>query len=605
MDLQPRSTIIARLLTLAIIPALVFSTVACDSTPLDQEPEDSVTPEKFFNNEEEFLSAAAAVYSIVRSVTGASGSTVSLEEHTSDEIMVPTRGPNWGDNGVWRALTQHNWSVEHPNLNGAWSTQQTGISRSNSVLTSLARSESLSEQRKAEFEAEMRFLRSFFYYWLMDLYGGVPIVVEEGSDLDFPKQPVSADNPPPQNTRKEVYDFILQELTGCTSDNFEEGCVTNPASESVLANLPTSQGVQDHGRVRLGAGYAFLARLLINSEIYSGTPQNDGIETGVELYEEAAAAADQVINSGSYSLADKYSDNFTEDNYNSPEIIFAATYKPDLGSGNLIPRTQTHPNMPTGISTWNGFTTIAEFYEAFENVPEEGGVNRQDQIMSGPRYQEPSSDCWGNECFSDPSSEPVTIRGRDDQVTYPPEIPSITLEGNATELENPGARPFKLGIGSGPSSQGGFGNDTPLFRLAEMYLIKAEARAKTGDIQGGVTSLNILREARGADLVEGSPSQMELIQLTLQERGYEFLFEMQRRQDLIRYEFAHGGDPIGFEQSSRPNAEVYAPTFTGPWLFKEESDGCRALFPIPSEQLSTNPNLQQNPGYPGCGDGKP
>lgn len=603
MFLLLRSTTTTRLLAFILIPALAFAVIGCDSTTLDQEPEDSITPEKFFNNEEEFLSAAASVYSVVRNLTGASGSTVSLQEHTSDEIMVPTRGPNWGDNGVWRELTQHNWDVNHPNLNGAWTTQQTGISRSNSVLTSLERSENLSGEKKAQFKAEMRFLRSFFYYWLMDLFGGVPIVVEEGSDLDFPQQPVSSENPPPQNTRKEVYDFILQELTGCTSENFDGSCVTDPASNSVLANLPTSQGVQDHGRARLGAGHAFLARLLINSEIYSGTPQSNGIETGVQLYEEASLAADQVLNSGRYSLATKYSDNFAEDNYSSPEIIFAATYKPDLGAGNLIPRTQTQPNIPTGISTWNGFTTIAEFYEAFENVPEEGGVDRQDQIMSGPRYTEPSSDCWANECFSDPSSEPVTVRGRDDQVTYPPEIPSIILEGNATVLENPGARPFKLEIGSGPSSEGGFGNDTPHFRLAEMYLIKAEAEAKIG--ADGTAFLNTLRDARGADLVEGSPSQTEMLRLILQERGFEFLFEMQRRQDLIRYEFAHGGEPVGFDQSPDPSADVYAPTFTGPWVFKEESEGCRALFPVPTEQISTNPNLSQNPGYPGCGDGKP
>jgi hypothetical protein len=96
-----------------------------------------------------------------------------------------------------------------------------------------------------------------------------------------------------------------------------------------------------------------------------------------------------------------------------------------------------------------------------------------------------------------------------------------------------------------------------------------------------------------------------MIQLVLQERGFEFLFELQRRQDLIRYEFAHGGEPVGFEQSQRPDANRYAPTFTHPWAFKSESEGCRALFPIPRQQLNTNPNLEQNPGYPGCGSGAP
>lgn len=595
----------SRLLLLLSILAIPFVIVACDNV-LDTQPDDAITPDQFFNNEDEFLSAAASVYAAVRSASAASGSVVSLEEHTSDEIMVPTRGPDWGDNGVWRALTQHAWSPDHPNLNGAWTSLQNGISRANSVLTSLERSEKLSEERKSQFEAEMRFLRSFFYYWLMDLFGRVPIVLEEGSELDYPSQPVSPEDPPPQSTRKEVYDFILQELTGCASDGFNESCVTSPADGSILANLPQKRGIQDHGRARLGAGYALLSRLLINSEIYSGSSTPTGPELGTPLYEEASTAADQLLNLGQYTLAEEYSENFAADNYSSPEIIFAATHKADLGVGNTLPRTQTHPNLPTGVSTWNGFTTISEFYEAFENVPSEpNSVDRQDQIMSGPRYEEPSSGCWADECFSDSTSAPVTVRGADDQLTLPPEIPSIILEGDPERLENPGARPFKYEIGPGPSSEGGFENDHPLFRLAEAYLIKAEAEAALGNTGVAETALNTLRDARGAATVSGSPDQMKMLQLILQERGFEFLFELQRRQDLIRYEFAHGGEPIGFEQSPRPNEDTYAPTFTGPWRFKSESEGCRALFPIPSEQLNTNSRLEQNPGYPGCGSGLP
>lgn len=594
------TTLLNRFVVLVAVLVLPFALTACDQQ-LEQESFDQITPEAFFNNEEEFLSAAAAAYAPLRGV--ATGSPNNLSEHTSDEIMVPTRGPNWGDNGVWRELTQHNWSADHPDLDGAWTTLQNGISRTNGVLTSLARSEGVSEQQRAEFEAEMRFLRAFYYYWLMDLFGSVPIVVEEGSDLDFPKQPVSADDPPPQNTRQEVYDFILQELTGCTSDNFDESCVTSPDGGSALANLPTKSGVQDHGRARLGAGYALLARLLLNAEIYTGTPSASGIEPGMALYEEASAAADRVLNSGQYSLTDQYKDNFAEDNYNSSEIIFAATFKADLGNGNTLPRTNTHPNLPTGVSTWNGFTTIAEFYEAFENIP--NNEHRQDQILAGPKYQQPNQDCWANECFSDTTSAPVTVRGMDVQLNLTPEVPSLILDGNAAQLENPGARPFKYEIGSGPRSEGGFGNDHPFLRLSGMYLVKAEAEAALGNVGEARTHLNIVRDRAGADPVSGTPSQTRMLQLILQERGFEFLFELVRRQDLIRYEFAHGGEPIGFAQSPAPEAEIYAPTYTGPWLFKTESDGCRALFPIPTNQLNTNPNLQQNPGYPGCGSGQP
>jgi len=589
-----------RLGVLVAVLALPILITACDQQ-LEQESQDQITPESFFQNEDEFLSAAAAAYAPLRSV--ATGGPFDLQEHSSDEVMVPTRGPNWGDNGVWREITQHNWSADHPFFNGAWTTIQNGISRTNGVLTSLARSDGVSETRKTEFEAEMRFLRAFYYYWLMDLFGGVPIVLEEGSDRDFPTQPVSAEDPPPQSTRIEVYDFILSELTGCTSENFSESCVNDPGEESVLADLPSKADVQDHGRARLGAGYTLLARLLLNAEIYTGTPTPNGIEPGTPLYEEASIAADQVLNSGRYALTDQYKDNFAHDNFNSSEIIFAAGFKADLGSGNIHPREVTHPNLPTGISTWNGFTTIAEFYRAFENVPD--NENRQNQILAGQQYQQPNSDCWAGECFSDSTSEPVQVRGMDVQLNLTPEIPSIILEGNAARLENPGARPFKYEIGPGPRSEGGFENDFSFLRLSEVYLIKAEAENELGNTQTAVDLLNDIRMRAEAEPVNGVPSQSKMRKLILQERGYEFLFEAVRRQDLIRYEFAHGGEPVGFEESPAPESEVYAPTFTGPWRFKANSEGCRALFPIPENQLSTNPNLDQNPGYPGCGSGLP
>lgn len=587
-----------RLAVLLSVLALPFVLAACDQQ-LDQKSFDQITPEAFFKNEQEFLSAAAAAYAPLRSV--ANGSPFDMEEHSSDEVMVPTRGPNWGDNGVWREMTQHNWSASHPFFDGAWSTLQTGLSRTNGVLSSLARSEGLSQEQTSRFEAEMRFLRAFYYYWLMDLFGSVPIVVEEGSELDFPTQPVSAEDPPPQNSRAEVYDFILQELTGCTAGNFDESCITDPADGTVLANLPTASGVDDHGRARLGAGHALLARLLLNAEIYTGTVSEAGIEPGTPLYEEASVAADQVLNSGRYSLTGQYKENFAHDNYNSSEIIFATNFKADLGFGNIHPREMTHPNLPTGVSTWNGFTTIAEFYRAFENVP--NNTNRQNQMLAGKQYQEPNSGCWAGECFSDSTSAPVKVRGLDVQLNFTPEIPSLILEGDAARLENPGARPFKYEIGPGPRAQGGFGNDFPFFRLSEMYLIKAEAQNELGNTPVAVGLLNDVRTRAGADEVTSSPSQSKMRKLLLQERGFEFLFEMVRRQDLIRYEFAHGGNPVGFEESPAPNADVYAPTFTGPWRFKSESGGCRALFPIPTNQLNTNPKLEQNPGYPGCESG--
>lgn len=580
-------TELGRLIVLVTILVLPFALAACDQQ-VEEETFGQITPENFFNNEQEFVSAAAAAYEPLRNMIFAP---FDMSEHSSDETMVPTRGPDWGDGGIWRDMTQHTWKASHPFPNGAWGLFNTGISRTNSVLTSVGRSDAVSEARKQEFAAEMRFLRAYYYYWLMDLFGAVPIVVENGSDLDFPQQPVSDDDPPPQNTRKEVYDFILEELTGCASDNFNEGCVTSPDGGAVLANL-RPKGEVDYGRATRGAGYAFLARLLINSEVYgvsvgAGQGSASDIGNGPDLYAQAAAAADEVINSGRYALADDYYRNFAVDNQNTDEIIFAATFKAKAPfSGFTKMMSVWHYNHPAVSATpWNGFTTIAEFYNSFDNVP--NNEVRQDQFLVGPQYQEPNESCFGDECFSDASSDPVTVRGSETQLDITVDIPDIRLEGDAEDLEAPGARPHKFEIDPN-AEQFNMGNDFPLFRLTEMYLIKAEAENEVNGPDAAKPWLNDIRARSDADEVTGTPSIQEMHELILQERGFEFHFEILRRQDLIRYEFAHDGMDID---------DPYAPTFTGPWLFKEASSEHRALFPIPEQQLSVNPKLSQNPGY--------
>lgn len=597
-----RLLVIPFLLAVFVIP---FS--GCEEA-LDNQPDSQITPNQFFASEADFVAAATAVYAQLRPYGGQSGDPLNLAEHTSDEIMVPTRGPDWGDGGIWRELTQHNWDPSHPAINGAWNTAQVGIARANGVLEALKGSESLPQEQVAQFEAEVRFLRAFYYYQLMDFFGNVPIVVEGGSELSYPTQPVDPNDPPPQNTRKEVFDFILQELTGCTSGDFSvSSCVDSPASGSILANLP-AKGDVPFGRANEYAGYAFLARLLVNAEIYTGEATASGINPGTAMYEGAAAAADVVLNSGQYSLADDYFQNFAVDNHTSPEIIWAIGHKAgsDGGLGYQRQMAFLHYNQYNPATPWNGFTTIAEFYKAFEmEAGSDGEIGTADdvhtdvrghQFLVGQQYQEPSAGCAGDECFSDPNSGVIRVRG-----SNPPplnitlDIPSIRLQGSNADLEAPGARPLKFELDPS-ATDAAMGNDFPLFRLAEMYLIKAEAENEINGPAAAEQYLNAVRDRAGATPVTGTSSQTRMFELVLQERGFEFVDEGLRRQDLIRYEFAHGGVPTGAPYTSA--SDPYAPTFTGPWLFKEDgSEGYRALFPIPENQLSVNPNLQQNPGY--------
>lgn len=587
-----------RVIALLTILSLPFFIASCDSQ-LEEETFGQIEKGSFPTNAREFRSIAAATYAPLRDFQF---SPLNLAEHTTDETMVPTRGGDWGDGGQWRRLTQHEWSSTHAELDPAWNAFNTGISRTNSVLSTVAASDALSEEQKAQFGAEMRFLRAYYYYWLMDFFGGVPIVVEEGSDLDYASQgEISTEDPPPHNTRKEVYDFILQELTGATSENITVSDVNNPAEGSALANL-RPKGDIEYGRGTRGAGYALLARLLLNSEVFAipvGGPEGQGIDAlgdGPELYEQAVAAAEQVLNSPNYSLEDDYYTNFSADNFNSEEIIFAATYNAKDGQGFQVQQAMLHYNHPWQAGPWNGFSTIAEFYDSYDNVP--NNEVRQNQFMEGPQYESPNQGCHGDNCFSDSNSPPVLARNTDTQVNFTPEIPSLILQSNdPAQLESPGARPLKFELDPGAAGSN-MGNDFPLFRLAEMYLIKAEAltAANGGPTGEAISAFDMVRTRTGADALSESPSESEMYQLILQERGFEFHFEMLRRQDQIRYEFAHEQGHV-----DTPNA----PSFTGPWQFKVNSAPCRALFPIPENQLSVNANLAQNPEYPGCGGGAP
>ncbi len=598
------------LLAVILVGSLSIANVACDSA-LDQKPFSQLTPDQFFNTEQEFLSAATAVYAQLRPTFADNDGYLNLSTHTSDEIMVPTRGPDWGDGGIWRDLTQHTWSPTNPKVGSGWTNAQVGIARANGVLTALGSSD-FDPDVANQFNAELRLLRAIYYFTLMDLFGNVPIVVEEGGPLGdrYATQPIPPGEPPQQATRREVFDFVLEELTGCTSSSFDvNSCVNSPSG--ILASLPEIGSVP-HGRMTQGAGYALLARMLLNAEIYTGTASASGITPGTEMYAGASAAADWVIDSGAYALEFDFFEVFSAGNQSSPEIILPITHAAQPGLGLNFQMRFLHYNMPIPASPWNGFTTIADFYKGYEvDAGPDGEFGTRDdlsddirirQFLVGQQYNQPAVGCAGQQCFSDVSSG--TVLTRDETPTplvFTLDIPAIQLSGETkAAIESPGVRLVKWEIDAASSGEN-MGNDFPLFRLAEMYLIKAEAENELGNTGEAVSLMNMVRDRAGLGPAAGG-SQDLVRKLIIQERGYEFVYEATRRQDLIRYEFAHGGSPSGGPYTG--SSDPYVPTFTAPWVFKKDgsqsgmqSEGYRVLFPIPTNELSVNPNLQQNPGY--------
>lgn len=512
------------LFTLLLLTPVLLLQQAC--TNLDEDPSSAITPDNFYQNEEEVLGGLAGVYAQLRSTEWAY---FNLAEISSDEAVVPTRGQDWFDNGRWLEIHRQVWEANSPagleDINAAWNDAFTGIARANALITALEEL-SVPVPNQDVIAAEARTLRAFYYYQLMDLFGGVPIVTT--TDIAAT----------PRSSRREVFDFIEQELL---------------AARPVL---PDQWGANDHGRMTQGAADAILANMYLNAGVFTTETPNataynscSGVQVagGQDACDAAIEAADRILNSGVYSLATDWRSNFTADNFNSPENILVVTHLNESGLGlNFVMRT-LHYNQ-FNPSPWNGFAILADAYNSFDLDDDE----RTEIFLVGPQVNLETG-------------EPVTNRSGDPLV-FTPEIGDIT---SATEGE--GVRVIKYPPDPNHVAQEN-GNDFVYFRLGEIYLIKAEALNEKNP--GSGTALDLLNDLRERvfDPDEDLPAISR--DVILQERLFELTWEAKRRQDLIR----HG-------------------KYTAPWEFKAQREDHRVLMPIPQTQLDVNPELTQNPGY--------
>jgi hypothetical protein len=488
---------------LVALPALI-AVHAC--TDLSENPLSAITPDNFYQNEEEVIGGLAAVYAQMR---GTLWGYYNLSEVSTDEIIVPTRGQDWYDNGRWLEIHRQNWSPTSPvgldDLNGTWVDIYTGITRANVLLGALENVEVANEN---VVRAELRTLRAFYYYLLMDMFGGVPIV----TDTEI--------KPRERNTRQEVFQFVVSEL------------------QAARAALPLTWPEEMDGRMTQGAADAILASAFLNAPVWTGTPR----------WQDAADAANRIINSGVYSLATNWRSNFTPDNHLSPELILKVKHieQPDMGM-NFVWRSNHYNQTPSG---WNGFSTLAETYYAFDQDDERIKIFQVGQQ------------------FDPVTGQPLMTRdGR--PLVFTPEIKDAT---QASESEGARLVKWTYELGTPPNQMS---NDFAYFRLAEIYLIKAEALNELGQTAEALRIVNMLRE-RVFDVPEPvtGMSQAAVRDLILEERLFELAGEAKRRQDLIRQD-----------------------KYLMPWAFKDRGEPYRVLMPIPQTQIDANPLLEQNPGY--------
>ena len=529
-----RKTWVGVMLVAIIVAPASLTMQGC--TDLDEQTFGVITPDQFFQTEGEIIAALAPVYAQLRAMMW---NWHNIGQVSSDEAMVPTRGTDWDDGGHWRQLHQHNWDPLTVDWDGAWNDAFQGVARANVVLENLANADI---PGKEGIEAELRFLRAFYYYQLMDLFGGVPIV--ETASVD-------EDNLPSRATRAEVFNFIESELN------------------AVRGNLPASWDAANFGRATQGAADALLAKLYLNAEVFTGTVSASGLSRGTARWQDAIDAVDRILNSGEYSLAPSFFDNFRIDNHTSPEIIFSVGH---LGKGGLgltfIMRGLHYNQIPE--SPWNGFMTLAETYNRFDQDDQRSSI-----FLVGQQFSDPNEACIGQECFA--SGDELTDR-LGNPLNFTPEVvgpDGSPVTGNPIGVdENSGVRVLKWEID--PSRVGGDnGNEYAYFRLSEMYLIKAEAMNELGMTAGAVDIVNMVR-SRVFDPAKpiAVGTQEEVREAILNERLFELFWESSRRQDLIRHD-----------------------QYTRAWEFKPESEPFRILGPVPQLQIDANPMLAQNPGY--------
>ena len=515
-------------------------------TDLTENPPSLIASEHFFRDEAEVLAGLAGVYAQLRS-TAPEGGIYDANEVSTDEIVVPIRGKDWNDNGQWIDLHNQTWTPTSAAtlnfFNGAWNSAYTGVARANLFLAAVANS-TAPIPNKAAIIGEVRTLRAFYYYILMDQFGGVPIVTTTEVALR------------PRNTRREVFDFIESELIAARD-----------------SGLPATRLDVDNGRITQGAADAILASLYINAGVFTKDGAAGGINAtgynscagvavrGGDACAAAIAAATRLVNSPNYVLADSFPQNFRADNNKSKENIFVVKFinEDQLGIG--IAMAALH-YCQYSANPWNGFATLAQTYNAFNPADK-----RRQAILIGPQRDVLTGQL-------------VTFRVNNACPAYTPANALVFTDSirdirDATESEGP--RLYKWPADPGHVNQNS-GNDYAWFRLGEMYLIKAEAEHATGQDGPALIDLNLLR-ARTDPVAPALAAVTDSV--ILSERLFELFGEGKRRQDLIRFG----------KYTARTDAA------SGLINGKVASGNAYVLFPIPQTQIDANPNLTQNPGY--------
>ncbi|MDR1683097.1 MAG: RagB/SusD family nutrient uptake outer membrane protein [Candidatus Symbiothrix sp.] len=503
-----------RIFIIFITGLLGFTTSCTDVSP---EIYTDVELVDYYKTESQFASLIANAYS---QLAGEYGYVYregywSLQEYTSDEVVVPTRGTDWFDNGVPQKMHTHTWEVDTRDINNGWSFAYGGSSKCNDVLAKIRDLKGTDESQYDDITkagiAEAKVLRAFYHLLAMDVYGNATI--------DDGEQEIK------QHSRTEIFNWIEKEIKD---------------------NLPNLNRKVRYGSVSAPVAHTILAKLYLNAEVY----------TGAARWQDAANECDSVIDGGyGYGLNDNYFTAFKKENTDNKEIIFAIVFDEKYAKGNMFHVMTLHYTQQEvyGFTTptWNGPCTLKSFYEKYSDVD-----LRKTQWFVGPIQKDGKTLKYSNAALTDVDAIIV------------PEVTTIEDPTAANTFE--GARFVKFEVE--PRIEHHANSDFPIYRYADILLMKAEALMRLNGGVANTEALNLVNQVHSGSrtgLPPYSAAELTLPELLI-ERGRELAWEGHRRQDQIRFG-----------------------TFTsGGWEFMSPGESPnRTIFPIPQWVMDANPGV--------------
>lgn len=506
--------------------------MAASCTNLDENVYSYIKQEDFFNSEEQVVVYAGRAYTSLQN-WGSEQSWLTMDMLLGDEACAPINPEGaWDDNGRYKELQEHKVPASSTLNLRTWEFIFNGIAACNDVIYAL-------ENSKFEFDgkdrvySEMKVLRAFYYFLAAEAYNNVPFSTDK-TDKSYPYP----------KDRSYLFGWIENEVL----TNIE------PLAESRETNY--------YGRITKGVAYTLLTKLYMQAESW-------GLDAH---WTEAAKAAKYVIESGVYSLADSYKDNFVVHNENCPEAIFAIPYSTVYieSSDNAfclfaltLSETVAEKKYKIGDG-WYGYVGQPDFMATYE----EGDIRMRDTYLYGP--------------IKDIEGNVMQLLLPKKNETDPDEYEDYIIDWNFSASKFTSGRSVKEGAfihkweyqtdGLLTSYKISMENDIFVFRYADVLLLYAEAllRGKQNLDSYALDGLKKIRERAGLEPI----NDWDLDKLYM-ERGHEMALEGWRRVDMIRF-------------------GTYQNTW---WAKSTRTPDTALILPIPSQIENANQHLDQNPGY--------